>query len=364
MKKPSASKDRITVRMIAEEAGLTIGSVSSVLNNKHAERRISPATVAKVRETAARLGYMPNINARRLRSGSDSLNTVTLAVITSYEAPLTLVNHIIKAIRQCVDEERANGSPYHFTVTIEMFAAGDLHSVPGLLSGSHFNAAIITNTTPRDDQFLQRNQLPYPAVLVNRSIPGYSRVYEDPETGSRAADLLLDCGRSRLAVLHGNPVTHVTDTRINGFMRQVSTRLGSPVQEIVAKSLTETAAVEAMQAMIEQGERIDGLYAVTDGMALGALHAIKQAGLRIPADIAVVGAGDYDFSALFDPPLTTVGASPQQQGLSAVRLLMDLIHRRGSHNTEIVTPFSSIQRASLALPPVSSRPASSRRADS
>lgn len=343
-----ASTGRVTVRQIAEEAGLTIGSVSSVLNNKHIERRISPNTVAKVRETAARLGYMPNINARRLRSGSDSLNSVTLAVITSYEAPLTLVNRIIKAIRQNVDEERKNGSPYQFTVTIEMFPAGQLSTVPGLLTGSQFNAAIITNTTLADDQFLQRNQLPYPAVVVNRSIPGYPRVYEDPETGTRAADLLLDSGRKRLAVLHGSPLTQVTDTRVSSFMRRVSQRQGTSIKEIVASTLSEAAAAEAMRHFLSQKEKIDGLYAVTDGMALGAYHAIKATSLKIPRDIAVVGAGDYDFSPLLDPSLATVGADQQKQGMAAVHMLMDLIHLRSTRQSEVSIPVEVISRDSVA----------------
>ncbi|MDP0494963.1 MAG: LacI family DNA-binding transcriptional regulator [Verrucomicrobiota bacterium JB024] len=347
MTNENTGKGRVTVRRIAEEAGLTIGSVSSVLNNKHVERRISPATVAKVRETAARLGYMPNINARRLRSGSESLNTVTLAVITSYEAPLTLVNNIIKAIRTSVDQERKEGSPYHYTVTIEMFPAGDLGSVPGLLAGSHFNAAIITNTTPKDDHFLQRNQLPYPVVLVNRATPGYAHVYEEPEIGASAADMLVDAGRKRLAVLHGSPVTQVIDNRTSSFMRQVSERLGAPVHEIVAGTLTESAAAEAMARFFDGGKRIDGLYAVTDGMALGAYHAIKQAGLTIPDDVAVVAAGDYNFSSLFDPPLATVGADPREQGAEAVRLLLDLIHQRRSRKTDVVMPGNPSPRASV-----------------
>ncbi len=338
---------RITVRQIAEAAGLTIGSVSSVLNNKHVERRISPATVAKVRETAARLGYMPNINARRLRSGAESLNSVTLAVITSFEAPLTLVNHIIKAIRKAVDNERKNGSPYQFTVTIDMFNAGDLASVPGLLSGSHFNAAIITNTTPKDDHFLQRVQLPYPVVLVNRSVPGYPHVCEATDIGSRAADILVDHGRRKLAVLYGQPVTQVTHHRINSFMRQVYSRLGSTVQEIVADTLTERTAANAMRKCLEADAHIDGIYAVTDGMAIGAYHCIKQMGMQIPANVAVVGSGDYGFPALFDPPLATAGEDSIQRAESAVNLLMALIHQREIATTEIVTESTPQLRESL-----------------
>ena len=149
-------------------------------------------------------------------------------------------------------------------------------------------------------------------------------------------------------MLHGSPTTQVTDIRINSFMRRVSDRLGSPVREIVADTLTEIAAVESMAKFLAGSDTIDGLYAITDGMALGAYHAIKQAGLTIPTDIAIVGAGDYDFSALFDPPLTTVGADPKRQGAEAVHLLLDLIHQRLPHNSKIVNPVETRPRASVS----------------
>src|SRR5580698_7250603 len=84
-----------TGRSIAKAAGVSIGSVSSVLNNRHVERRISAATVQKIREASSRLGYLPNISARRLRSGTSTKNHVVLALVTSFEAPIPLINHFI-----------------------------------------------------------------------------------------------------------------------------------------------------------------------------------------------------------------------------------------------------------------------------
>jgi len=98
MSKSSAQHpSRITVKNIAEKAGVSIGAVSSVLNNRHVERRISVDTVEKIREAAAKLGYLPNISARRLRSGGGK-NVIALALITSFEAPIPLVNHFIFAL--------------------------------------------------------------------------------------------------------------------------------------------------------------------------------------------------------------------------------------------------------------------------
>jgi LacI family transcriptional regulator len=87
-KSAGKSQVRATVRGIAHAAGVSIGSVSSVLNNRHVERRISPETVERIRAAAAELGYLPNISARRLRRGGQVKNNVVLALVTSFEAPI------------------------------------------------------------------------------------------------------------------------------------------------------------------------------------------------------------------------------------------------------------------------------------
>ncbi|MBL9207437.1 MAG: LacI family DNA-binding transcriptional regulator [Opitutaceae bacterium] len=357
--KPVAPPVHVTVRGIAEAAGVSIGSVSSVLNNRHVERRISPETVEKVKAAAARMGYLPNIGARRLRSGVGAKPTVILALITSYEAPLSLVNHFVSGLREVAQEP---GGPLGGVATmllIEMFAAGHLQDLPGLLSGDHFNAAIITNTTTDDDAFLAAHPLPYPTVLVNRRIPGYSSVVEDAGSGVRAAEILVGMKRRKLAVLHGSPLTQITKTRIDSFMRTAQALTGVPAREIIASQLSEEAAAEAMNRFFEAGGTVDGLYTVTDGKALGAYHAIRQAGLSIPDDIAVIGVGDYDISRFFSPPLSCVGVPHSELGRSAARLLLQRLRRSDLAVERVELSFAQHLRAStghsVAAPQVRSR---------
>lgn len=336
----------VTVKNIAAHAGVSIGAVSSVLNNRQVERRISQATVDKIRMASAKLGYLPNISARRLRSGTSEKHNIVLAFITSYEAPLSLANHLIAALRQSVNTGGRDLTRLSFSLMVEMFPAGQLSSMPGLLTGDHFNAAIITNTTPEDDQFLNRAHLPFPVVLVNRAIPRYSCVVEDPGAGGLAGGVLIRGKRRSLAVLHGSPLTQTTQGRVDNFMNTVARQLGRPAQEIVAKDLSETAAYEAVIRFFDRGGEIDGLYTVTDGMALGAYHAIKEKGLSIPGDIGVVGVGDYDISAFFDPPLTVVGVERSEMGKETSRLLLRQLAQGGLPPLKVEIPVQSVLRAS------------------
>jgi LacI family transcriptional regulator len=86
---------RVNISDIAAAAGVSVGSVSSVLNNRHLERRISEETAQKIRETVVRMGYIPNISARRLRCDTNAKSNVLIALVTSYEAPIPLLNHFV-----------------------------------------------------------------------------------------------------------------------------------------------------------------------------------------------------------------------------------------------------------------------------
>lgn len=340
------ARARATVKNVAKAAGVSIGAVSSVMNNRHLERRISAATVQRIRDVAGRLGYLPNISARRLRSHEGVKDNVILAFITSYEAPLGIVNHLILGLREAV-AARARFAGTSFSVLVEMFSAGQLSVMPGLLTGQQFNAAIITNTTPEDDLFLQRTHLPYPVVLVNRTIPHYTCVVEDAESGSRSAEVLVRAKRRTLAILHGLPLTHTTHARVCSFINTSSRLLGTPGEEIVATTLAEADAYSAMARFLRRGGQIDGLYAATDSMALGAYRAIKEAGLRIPQDVAVIGVGDYGLSPFFDPPLSTIGVERERLGREASRLLLDQLEGVGpAGQTRIEIPLETVLRAS------------------
>jgi len=311
---------RINLKDIATQAGVSIGSVSSVLNNRHLERRIPLDTAQKIRETAAKLGYLPNISARRLRSSEGVKNSILLALITSFEAPIPLVNHFIAALHKEAEAGEIS-SDYSFSFMIEMFSAGRLRELPGLLTGDHFNAAIILNTVAEDDQFLMRSHLPYPVVLVNRSIPGYPCVMEHHNSGARAAEILVRQKRASLAVLHGSPLTQTTKNRVDSFMRHTIELSGRPPKEIIAGKLSEEGGYEAMKQHLSSASRCDALYTVSDALALGAYRAIKESGQEIPRDIAVIGVGDYDIAPFFDPPLSSVGVSHKDLAEQASHLL-------------------------------------------
>lgn len=163
-----AAKPAVTIYELAEHVGLSTATVSSVLANRHVERRIADATVRRIREAAAELGYVPNMAGRRLRAHKSATRQFDLAILTSFEAPLPLVSQALHALQRAVDIQTTAHTRY--AVAIEMFHAGKLREKPGLLDANRYHGVIITNTLPEDDQFLAKAKLPYPVIILGRRI--------------------------------------------------------------------------------------------------------------------------------------------------------------------------------------------------
>ena len=343
----------ITIGMLAKRIGVSVATVSSVLNNRYKQRRISPDTVQKVQKAAVEAGYLPNISARRLRTGYSNQGLV-LAAVTSYQAPLPLISRSISALHRLASEDKYQN--IHSTITVEMFDVGKLAELPGLLDGSRLNGAIIANTAAEDDAFLATNQSSIPIVLIGRDIPDYSSVRELPEkSGQQAADILVSTNSRNPAILHARLLTQTTSGRIKAFSDRINAIVMKEPVKIVAEGYGEQEGYRALRSCLSQGHKIDGLYCVLDSLAVGAYCALKGNGLRIPQDIAVIGTGDYPVAAYLDPPLSTFTRSQYSLHEEAARLLLGHLTGEIKTRTQILIPTmpvlrQSTNRAELASP--------------
>ncbi len=338
-------KRPVTVHTIAEHLGVSPSSVSTVLANRHKERRLAPATVEKIRLAVRELGYVPNVAARRLRAHDPDVHQVTLGILTSFEAPLFLVSRALRQVQRAVDAR--TGPDRRFSVSIDMFHAGRLREMPGLLDASLFNGVIITNTLPEDDAFLTTMTLPYAVVVLGRRLANYSCVLDTPgEIGRRAAEILLARGCRHPVVLTPALLTQSTAERAEAFAATVLAQTGLECARVSAAGFTPASGAEALRAHLGASRACDGLFAVTDSLALGAYQAIKDGGRRIPRDIAVVGVGDHEHADFFDPPLTCVGPSSETIVEKVVTQLFHLMNHRRLKPVEIPVPPSVVMRAS------------------
>lgn len=330
-------KRPVTVHTIAEHVGVSPAAVSTVLANRHEERRLAATTVERIRQAVRELGYVPNVAARRLRAHDPEVHSMDLGILTTFEAPLFLVSRALREVQRTVDAR--SGPDRRFSVSIDMFHAGRLREMPGLLNASRFNGVIITNTLPEDDAFLKSMTLPYAVVVQGRRLANYCCVLETPgEGGRRAAELFLKSGRRRPAVLTPALLTETTADRAEAFCAAVRDRTGREPARLAAAGFSPASGADAIRTHLEAEPKCDALFAVTDTLALGAYQAVKTAGYRIPQDVAVIGVGDSEHADFFDPPLTCVGPAYDHVVAEIVTLLFSLMNRRRVRAVEVFVP--------------------------
>jgi LacI family transcriptional regulator len=326
-----------SLRDIARQAQTSVTTVSLVLNGRDGPVRISEGTRRQVLEAARALGYTPNIAARRLRRNGHGDPTLTIGVLLPLDERLTITVRAVGTIRRTLDawaRDEGHGVP---DVLIETYPGGRLAEVRSLTSDPRYNGAILFNTLPADDRWLSRGgAVTVPIVLVQRSVDGHSWVnIDNHRLGGEVAAHLVDLGHRRAAVVTSSVPSAAQLARVDGFTARLRQADGSGVRptDVAQGPFSEAGGYEAARELLRRlqarGDPFPtAVFVTADLMAVGALHALKEAGLRIPADVAVVGYDNDPESPFTDPPLTTVDASLHQSAEQATGMLLALIRDR------------------------------------
>ena len=188
---------------------------------------------------------------------------------------------------------------------------------------------IVASAHSRPDLFEEILKRKVPLVLIDRPIPGLraSFVGSDNEAiGKIATRHLIEQGCCHIAHLRG-PELGIADDRLAGY-RQALKKNGitSPARYIVPARYLDTTGYSAMRKLLEATPRPDGVFCYNDPVAIGAIKAICEARLRVPDDIAVVGAGNVHYSDVLAVPLTTVDQNTETIGKQAAELLLEQIN--------------------------------------
>lgn len=320
----------VTMLDIAKGLKVSVVTVSKVLRNKG---KISAATRKRVLQRAKELNYQTNWIARSLVTR----RTFTIGLLLpDFTHPFFA--EIAKAVAEAV---RPHG--YHVIISyfeedpeLERNEAGSLmaRQVDGLIAASAQSSADLF------EGILERK---VPVVLVDRPIPGVSASFvgaDNEAIGRLATNHLLAQGCTRIAHLRG-PKIGIASARMAGYRHALQKR-DLPVisRYIVGARYVDSTGYTAMRKLLLQNPIPDGVFCYNDPVAIGAIKAIIEAGLRIPHDIAVVGAGNVHYSDVLAVPLTTVDQGTKQIGKQAAELLLEQIgaKRKPRIRKVIITP--------------------------
>ena len=306
----------VSVRDVAEAAGVSVGTVSNVLNRPE---RVQPATVERVLAAIERLGFVRNDAARQLRAGRS--RTIGLVV-------LDLRNPFFTEVARGA-EERAGERGLSVLVANSDDKADREGTHLDLFEEQRVAGVLVTPVTENLARLRRMRDRGIPVVLVDRESqdPTFASVaVDDVEGGRIAAEHLLGLGRRRLAFVGGPIAIRQVSDRLAGAEAAVSA-LGATIEFIGTAALTVEEGRQAGRGILSRSpqNRPDAVFAANDLLALGMLQSLVMTGdVHVPDDIALIGYDDIDFSAAAVTPLSSVRQPAALIGSTSVDLLLEM----------------------------------------
>jgi LacI family transcriptional regulator len=329
---------RVTISQVAALAGVSPTTVSHVLSGR---RIVAAKTRGTVHEAIRTLGYRPNGVARSLRTRRSLMIAVLVPDITN-----TFYSVLTRGLADTLDVAgygtyvcNTDGRLERETKFLEDILD---RGADGIVMAS-VDSASIGALGPAD--------LGVPVVCIGGALdhPRVDVVTADDEVGAHAlTQHLLGRGVRRPAMIEGPSETGLN--RIAGFTRALQeSGFAVDPELMVTGDWTRHGGYDAMQGLLSQPaqRRPDGVFCANDLMAIGAVDAVREAGLQVPQDVAVVGFDDVDAATIVNPPLTTAVNPAYDSGVSAGRLLLSRLtgDHQGSGRT-VVLPCPVVVRGS------------------
>jgi LacI family transcriptional regulator len=346
--------ENMPVRMkdIARDLGVSVVTVSKVLRN-HTD--ISEETRRRVLKRMKELNYQPNLAARALITGkSYTVGLVVPDLLHTFFAQVAkALSGILRQSNYSLIIASSEDDPELEKLEIDRLLA------------RRVDAMLIASTQWTDESFHRIEEQSTPYVLIDRRFAGLAANFvgvDDVEAGKLAAKHLIDQGCQRIAHIRG-PEVSTAIGRLEGY-RQALAKVGMTPPEdhvILCKSgddRGEAGGSEAARKLLQSAAVPDGIFCYNDTVAIGAMRAILDAGLRIPDDIAIVGCGNELYSDFLRIPLSSVDQDSETIGDSAARLALALIDAKGPSRPEtiLVAPALVARVSSLKSRSTQSRP--------
>jgi LacI family transcriptional regulator len=328
----------LTLEDIAKRAGVSRATVSRVING---ENNVKEQTRALVMEVIQQSNFQPNVAARSLAAGRTNVIGLVIpagvsAIFTDPYFPL-----LIQGVSSACNAREYSVMLWLAEPEFERRMMRQiLHS--GLLDG------VVVSSMLMEDPIVQSlHDSKKPFILVGRH-PTLDVNYLDVDNtnGAREATLhLLRLGHKRVGTITGPQNMIAGNDRLQGYRQALEERgIGVRPELIAEADFSEAGGYAAMRRLLPH--RPTAIFTASDSMAEGALRALREAGLRVPQDVAVVGYDDMPNAARINPPLTTVRQPTNRMGALAVNALIDIIQNPGSHKRHIVLPVELVIRES------------------
>lgn len=313
------ASDRVRIQDIARVAGVSNQTVSRVLNHKP---DVSIETRERIEAVIKQLGYRPSDLARGLRNK----NTRTIGLVVPDSA-----NPFFAEIAKGVEN---GGFAAGYSVILCNSAQDKARELEHLelLRAKGVDGIIFIATSTEIDHIGPLIDSGIPVALFYREAPGLNVdtfAIDNRLAGALATQHLTDLGHRQIACIRPRSDKTPSGQRVAGYRAALEAVGVSPAPRLMPRgdNLIESGARAALE-LLDSGEPFTAIFASNDAMAIGALRALRDRGLRVPDDISLVGVDDILLASFVDPPLTTVAQDKQVAGERAVASLIERIEGR------------------------------------
>jgi LacI family transcriptional regulator len=328
---------RVTIGDVAAAAGVSVATVSKVINDRYG---VAAATAYRVKAVIAELGYESSLIARSLRSHRTHVLGILVADIEPFSAEL--LKGAARAIKSSGYELIVYSGSGH-----GLDHAGWERRNVSRLSGTLTDGIILV--TPTVDDVGESGLIV--AVDPHTGASPMPNVHADNLAGAiTATEYLIGLGHRRIGFLGGRPDLESARMREQGYHDGLATAGVDFDPDLVRVGGYELeTSVEPARQLLDVADPPTAVFAANDLSAIQTMNVARSLGLSVPEDVSVIGFDNIPESALTDPPLTTIDQSIQTMGEEAVRLLVDLLNGVADRPREIVLPTKLVERQSCRI---------------
>jgi LacI family transcriptional regulator len=333
-----------TMKQVAERAGVSISTVSHVINNT---RVVSDDVRQRVLGIVEEMRYIPSAVARSLKN--DKTKTIGVLVPNSSNP------YFAELIRWI--EEAAFQAGYNIILCNAHGGDHKQTTYLRLLMEKRIDGLVLVASGADDEQDLLLHNPTVPIVQLERALPGLDAdlILAGEEEGAyQATRHLIELGHRAIACVSGPAALPRTRERVGGFMRAMAQAgLHAPPERMIHDAFTCAGGHAAFTRMLAQAHPPTAVFVTSDLMALGGLCAAGAAGVRVPAQLSVVGYDDIDCADYASPPLTTVAPPKREMARLAIERLVKRIKGGATPLHGAALDSHLVVRASTApLPPL------------
>lgn len=333
-----AIKKKVTIKDVAKEAGVALGTISHYLNES---APVSPETAHRIQDAINHLGYRVNLSARGLRS--NRTNSVGL-VLPNISNPF--YSEIARSIEHALWQKG-----FQTLLCDSWYDPSREQKHLNMLADRRVDGILIIYTDERHLPLEFAAQSVVPVVFVDRAVRGRHSVASDNGLGGvLAARHLIELGHKHIGLLAGDSTITNSHQRINGFLGELARngiQLADP--SIVYGPIALELGTQVEQLM-QQKPAPTAIFATNDIVAIGAWRKLLELGYRIPKDVSLIGFDNIEIGRLLMPALTTIAQDKNTLGQEAASLLLRIMQADSVPVTTITVAPSLAVRDSTAPP--------------